>query len=629
MLSEKKLKELLFPYSKVRNVQDKLILRIDEAIENKRNIIVHAPTGLGKSAAALAPALKHAIKNKLTIFFLTSRHTQHKIAIDTLKEIKTKYNLDFYAVDIIGKKWMCGQGGVDALYSIEFIEYCKAMKADRKCEFFENTKNKTKLSVVAKKVIDELNNEIMPVEKLIETCIKEKLCPYEIALSLAKDSRVIIADYFYLINPNIRDNFFSRTNKSLPESIIIVDEGHNVPKRARELLTNKLSNFILKRAITEAKKLGYLETIENLVLIQNALNKLSSYLKPGDEMLIEKEQFLSLIKKEIDYDQLIADLEFIGDAIRETQKLSYIGSIAAFLEAWLGSDTGFARILSSVETRYGLLTTLSYRCLDPSIVTKDIFENSYSTIMMSGTLSPTEMYKEVLGFNEATITEEYKNPFPKKNRLSLIIPKTSTKFTLRNEAQFKDIAQICADIVNIVPGNTVIFFPSYNLRNSVNRYFSPLCKKTTFLENTKFNKQEKEDMLDRFKEYKNEGAVLLGVASGSFGEGIDLPGDLLKCVVVVGIPLQKPDLETKELIKYYEQKFRKGWDYGYVMPAITRSLQNAGRCIRSEDDKGAIIFLDQRYAWPHYKRCFPIDWEISMSLNYVDELKSFFVNSHL
>ncbi len=118
--------------------------------------------------------------------------------------------------------------------------------------------------------------------------------------------------------------------------------------------------------------------------------------------------------------------------------------------------------------------------------------------------------------------------------------------------------------------------------------------------------------------------VLLAVAAASFSESIDLPGDLLKCVIVVGLPLQPPDLETKELINYYDKKYSKGWDYGYILPAITKSLQAAGRCIRSETDKGAIIFLDQRYVWPNYKRCFPPDWKIKITEDYVEEIKNFF-----
>ena len=76
------LKEILFPHDKIRKIQDTVVNDVYGAIKDKRNMIVHAPTGIGKTASVLAPALSYAIDKDLTVFFLTSRQTQHKIAID-------------------------------------------------------------------------------------------------------------------------------------------------------------------------------------------------------------------------------------------------------------------------------------------------------------------------------------------------------------------------------------------------------------------------------------------------------------------------------------------------------------------------------------------------------------------
>jgi len=240
---------------------------------------------------------------------------------------------------------------------------------------------------------------------------------------------------------------------------------------------------------------------------------------------------------------------------------------------------------------------------------------------MSGTLSPTEMYADLLGFPKDSIKKEFPSPFPEENRLTLIIPKTTTKFTQRSEAQFNEISNVCSEIINSIPGNSAIYFPSYFLRDEIAKFFEPSCEKTIFYEQPKMTKEEKQNLLERFK--KNKKAVLLGVAAGSFGEGIDLPG-ILKCVIVVGLPLDRPDLETKELIKYYDLQYGKGWDYGYIMPALTRTMQNAGRCIRSGTDKGVIVFLDQRYTWPGYFKCFPSDWKIKITLDYANKINDFF-----
>jgi DNA excision repair protein ERCC-2 len=231
------------------------------------------------------------------------------------------------------------------------------------------------------------------------------------------------------------------------------------------------------------------------------------------------------------------------------------------------------------------------------------------------------MYKDILGFPENSFLEKYESPFPKDNRLTLIIPETTTKFSKRDENQFKRMAEISAEITNEIPGNCAIFFPSYDLRNNVNRYFQDLSRKTAFIEESLMSKSEKAEFLENFKKY--DSAVLLGAASGSFSEGIDLPG-ILKCVIVIGLPLSHPDLETKELIKYYDNKFSKGWDYGYIFPALNKTIQAAGRCIRSEHDRGVIVFLDERYSWDNYMKCFPIDWDLKITKLFMPRIREFF-----
>jgi DNA excision repair protein ERCC-2 len=481
------IKKVLFPYSKIRKIQDNLISEVYDTIKNKKNMVVHAPTGLGKTVATLGPALSIAVKNDLTVFFLTSRHTQHIIAINTLKAIKKKYDLDFTSCDIIGRKWMCPVEGIDKLYANDFDDYCKTQREENKCEFYSNTiKRSGRVTVKAKQVLQAIK-QLSPchTEKIFSLCNTEKLCPYEMSALLARDSKVIVCDYYYVFHPSISDSFFKKANKKLTNSIIIIDEGHNLPLRVRDLMTEKLSSFIIKRAISEAKKFKFEETASNLKILGDILVDIGIDLnEKKKEKLVKKDEFVNLINFVSSYDELITDFIFTGDEIRDKQRHSYVGSIAHFLENWLGYDLGFARIISKDENSI----TLSYRCLDPSLLTKSVVNNTFSTLIMSGTLTPTFMYKDILGFNNETLEKEFKSPFPKKNRLSLIIPETTTKFTKRNEKQFIDIAKICSKVIDNVPGNCAVFFPSYNLRNSVYTHLKNYCNKIMFLEESNLNK---------------------------------------------------------------------------------------------------------------------------------------------
>lgn len=623
--TDKEMERYLFPYDRIREVQEDMIEEVAGVLEDGKDLIVHAPTGLGKTVATLGPALKYALEKKKKIFFLTSRHTQHVIAIDTLRQIKEKYGLEFAAVDLIGRKWMCPVPGIAKMRTGDFYEYCKKQKEDGLCEYHSNTKDGNKLTTEAKRALTELKKESPThIEKFMTLCGRDDLCPHELATALAKEASVIVADYYYIFNQWIRDPFFSRAEITLPDCIVIADEGHNLPDRIRNMMTIKLSGTVIKRAVNEAKKIGDSETVSRLARLQDVLNEFSQGMRDGDERSVGKAEFIEKVSKIGDYDTIIEDLEFAAEQVRDKEKQSSLGTVSQFLDIWKGPDKGYVRLISQREFRRESVVMLSYRCLDPALVTRETIENAHSTILMSGTLTPTSMYKDILGFPQEAAERRYPSPFPEENRLSMIIPDTTTKFAARNEEMYERIARICADIVNIVPGNTALFFPSYFLRDRVYRHFSDISRKTSFLEMSDMTKEEKAEFLDRFKSYKDSGAALLGAVSGSFGEGIDLPGDLLKAVVVVGLPLQQPNLETKALINYYDEKFGKGWDYGYVGPAFTKTLQSAGRCIRSSEDRGVVVFLDERYTWPNYFKHFPIDWNIKVTKRYTDMIKEFF-----
>ncbi len=616
---------LLFPHETMRKVQNELIECVKKAIETKTPLIVHAPTGLGKTAATIAPALTAVKEKDLTVFFLTSRQTQHLIALQTLTAIKNKFDVNLGTVSVVGKRHLCAQPGAALMRSDDFAHYCKSMKEEGKCSNYLNTRNdKGFATMEADLATVQLKRESpCTSERVLDFGMTQEMCPYELSLLLAKDSKVIITDYNYLFNARIRDGFMAKINKQLEKAILIIDEGHNLPDRLRDEMTQRLTTTMLRRAINEAKKHGHDKEHDYLVEMQAVLQKLATGLYRDQEKLVTKETFVNEIKKIKDIDELMEDLDSAAEDIRALEEASAIGGVAAFMKGWTSGDAGFSRTVSVKDFRNEKSIILSHRCMDPSLLSRDVIAKAHTTILMSGTLTPTAMFADLLGFPKTTVQKEFPSPFPSINKCCLILPNGTTKFASRSEQQYQNIAKQCADIVNEIPGCSAIFFPSYALRDSVANYFNTACKKTVFTEDSKASKEDRQGLLERFSQYKQIGAVLLGVAAGSFGEGVDLPG-VLKCVIVVGIPLDRPDLETKELINYYDKKFHKGWDYGYVLPAITKTLQNAGRCIRSETDRGVLVFLDERYAQPMYSKCFPTDWNPRIALNPLPIIKQFF-----
>ncbi len=619
--------QILFPHEKVRESQKELIESITEAIGDKTNLIAHAPTGLGKTAAAISATLTYALEHKLNVFFLTPMHTQHMIAVETLKEIQKKFGKEINVVDLVGKRNMCLQSGVSSLTSGEFSEFCKSLMKEKNCDYYNNLIQKNDVSIQAKVTLESLKNVICHTEELKSIAKESDLCPYELACMHAHKANILILDYLHILDPNIRENLLRKTSKRLNDTILIFDEGHRLPEKCREVLSAKLTTYVLEQAAKEAQGEGHKEIGDDLRDIADILFQLSNKLEfKQEEILITKEEFLDKVKEVADYDELMGNFQFVADAVKETRKRSFCSSVSNFMKWWLGEEQGFVRILTrDFDKRGKPFVTISYNCLDPSLIMRELAEDSHSLICMSGTLSPTSMYKDLFGFE--TIAKEFDNPFPSKNKLTLIVPDTTTKFTARSPEMYEKIAEHCANIANSIPGNSAIFFPSYYLRDEVYSHFQDLCKKTTFLEMPGISKEEKYDLIDKFKTYKNSGAVLLGASAGNFGEGLDLAGDELKGVVIVGLPLGKPNLRTQELIKYYDLKFQKGWEYGYTLPALIKTRQNAGRCIRSETDKGVIVFLDARYTWSNYFKPFEKEPNLKVTKEPTDKIHEFFNNN--
>ncbi|RLI93521.1 MAG: hypothetical protein DRO90_03465, partial [Candidatus Altiarchaeales archaeon] len=178
-----------------------------------------------------------------------------------------------------------------------------------------------------------------------------------------------------------------------------------------------------------------------------------------------------------------------------------------------------------------------------------------------------------------------------------------------------------------IPGNVAVFFPSYEFMNSVMNFIS-ISRKEILVEKKNMKKEDRVELYKRLVAMANKrGCVLFGVQAGSLSEGIDYANNLLNGVIVVGLPLEIPSLEVKSLIEYYDFKFERGWDYGYIYPAMNRALQAAGRCIRSETDKGVIVLMDERFRWKNYRKCFPLDFEFIVTETPERYIEKFFGDS--
>ena len=604
----------LFPFENVRDRQSRLLEKARETIENEGNLIAHAPTGLGKTAASVTPGLEKALEEDKKVFFVTPRHSQHKIALETVRKVNERHDESFVSVDLIGKSHLC--------------------EADRgttagdgpSCPRYDNTYTDAhELTKQAKSMIDRIKHQNLSAEEVKEKC--ERVCPYEVLMNMTREADIIIGDYFHVFSPKVREIVFEKADCGLEDSIIVVDEAHNLPSRTRSLFTASVSIPLLDNGITECERFGYYNEGEKLERLKSILSSLAAdKLGLGDhEVEIEKKDFKEPVENFQELGDLVVELEKAAEEVREEKEKSHCASIAEFLDSWNGEDRGFIRFLKRERTSSGdREIKIKYSCLDPQISTKKPLNKSHASILMSGTLTPQEMYADLLGIQDATL-ETFKSPFPEENEVNLVVPTLTSKYSERDDDMLQKYAWYMAKSFESVEGNCAVFFPSYQMMHQIKELLRDRTERELFVEGRRMDKEEKQQLLDDFASTKKTGnSVLLGVAAGSFGEGVDFPGDILKAVFIAGIPLKKPDIETKGLIDFLDEKFNRGWDYGYSYPAMNQAIQAAGRCIRSSEDRGVIVYMDERYDWSNYRKVFPSDMKLKTSRAPWKEIENFF-----
>ncbi len=628
----KKMK-IYFRHNNFRKGQKEIIKDINETISQKKNILLHAPTGTGKTDSALSVAMRYAIDNDLKVLFLTPKTSQHKIAIEVLKEINEKYDLNLKAIDFVGKKHMC----IDPVASktgAEFYEVCNKMIKQRSCPFFNNIKPPEKIK--KEFTLQRINGYIKDATVLSHHQIislaenytsynnePQPLCAYELAKLFAKDCKLIIGDYYHVFSGKVASSVLSEINVSLSDCIVIVDEAHNLQERLVKLASKKLSTFMLHRCIEEAKTISK-KNIANIIqklldcFEKLAENKLTNNKK---EEVLKKEEIL-IPEIENNLFDFISEIEDTGIKYLEKNEShkSALVSLALFLEDWIVDKKEKIRFITKKK---GMLY-VCHNTVDISSITKPIFENVYSSVLMSATLTPLDMYRELYGFKKTDcLLKEHLCPFDAKKRLNLLVTNTTTKFTQRSEKEYKLIADSVSKTINSVPGNSIVFFPSFEILNNVVEYIKTM-KKTLVQQEAQSTRDFEEMIVDFKKLSKNYGGVLFAVMGGKASEGIDLPGDYLKCAVIVGIPLGVMTLEMKYKIDYYKEKYNNGWLYAYIQPAMQKVIQSAGRVIRSDTDRGIVVFIDRRYLWDNYRKCFPRDLRLKISRDVSKEVFDFF-----
>ncbi|WP_287583414.1 helicase C-terminal domain-containing protein, partial [Candidatus Borrarchaeum sp.] len=432
---------------------------------------------------------------------------------------------------------------------------------------------------------------------------------------------IIALSYLYIFDPNIRDNFLRLSlEKPLHECILIFDEAHNLPQIATEIASDSISKYSIKAVIKESKNFNS-KIIEqfgkalNSVLEQN----LKNFQKEDDETFIEPSEFLQQVEKRLGLtldDMFFKKMVKAGEVIqKQLLKLgkhprSFVKRTAEFMTKWIETSDriDFVHLLKRYKSSEKVKAQLTISALDPRYCTKPIIKSAFATICVSGTLQPISAFIDKIGLPSDTKNEVLPSPYSNDNVCAYICEGVSTALKQRTPETYSKMVDLISQICKNTPQNIGVFCASYNVLDGLlTAELEGALSKPLLTEKRQMSSQQNDKLIQQFKDFANfDGAVLLGVMGGRSAEGADYPGNEMNAVIIVGVPYASPTPMIQAQIKYYDTKFAgKGRIYGYNIPAMRRASQAAGRPIRSLTDRGAIIFLDYRFATPYLRGYLP------------------------
>ncbi|MHA1639850.1 MAG: helicase C-terminal domain-containing protein [Candidatus Heimdallarchaeota archaeon] len=607
----------IFPYKAVRAIQDELITTTFHALKERKNVVIEGANGLGKTIAALTAVLPIAREKDLQIVHICRTNKQADRVISELKEISKKTPIS--GVSIRGRKEMCPhelvQKHADDAATASVL--CGQLKKLRKCDYYNRMNDRLPHLKNALKVLSKTPSTST---EILEFCEESRICPYELILKLIDSVEVVAASYQYIFNPNIRETFLNKISRSMDEIVLIVDECHNIIDTAIDISSEQLSLYSIRQALKEAKAFNKVEFIR---LLRELIAILESFQERAEsEKQIDAQKILLQLSREVgatldlDYaDKLIAagfkiQKEYLA---RNKPPRSFLHRLGRFLRKFIltKSRPEFLHLVSNYRTRTeGWGTRFEVISLDARFTTKRVLEYVYNSIHISGTIEPIEAYTKIVGLDKLPlVTKVLPSPYTKANVQCYIINKLSTKLADRTPETYQKMTDVIAEAVNNTPANSGIFTASYVVLESLlDAGLERKIQLPLFYETKKMTATGNDRLVNEFKSFSSKGgAALMGVLGGRSSEGADFPGELMNTCIIVGIPYARPTTRIEAQIAYLDEQFeKKGREFGYIIPAMRRASQAAGRPIRSINDKGLIIFLDYRFAHTYTSRFLPI-----------------------
>lgn len=600
------IKQVEFPFE-YREGQKNLVSSVYRTILRKKKLFIQAPTGVGKTMASVFPAVK-AVGEELgeKIFYLTAKTITRTVAEQAFQKLKEQ-NMRYKVITLTAKEKIC------------FC--CRESKNEVAENEFSGGRPECNPEhcPYAKGHYDRVNDAVyelltstdeMSREALEEQAKKHRVCPFEMALDVALWVDAVICDYNYVFDPNAHlKRFFSEGVQG--EYLFLIDEAHNLVERGRQMYSAEIykEDFLAVKRLVKTEDMKLARRLEECNKILLAMKKeCENYqIHEGISHIYLK---LMNVMTEMETYLEICDKKDVRDAV-----LDLYFSIRSFLNIYDRLDENYV-IYSEYQNDGRFMLKLF--CVNPAANLQEFLDMGNSAVFFSATLLPIQYYKKLLSTEKDNYAIYADSTFDTGKRLLLNGTDVSTKYTMRTEGMYRRYAQYIFDTVEAKSGNYMAFFPSYKFMEAVYEEFLVLTNSEEakdqeeiecILQSHFMNEEAREIFLETFEEERTGSLVGFCVMGGIFSEGIDLAEEKLIGAFIVGTGLPQVCNEREILKQFFDKQNLPGFDYAYLYPGMNKVLQAAGRVIRTEEDRGIILLLDERFRERRCRETFPREWK--------------------
>ena len=576
--------EFPFPY---RKGQRDLAVSVYRTILRKKKLFIQAPTGVGKTISTVFPAVK-AVGEELgeKIFYLTAKTITRTVAEQAFETLREQ-NLKFKVITLTAKEKIC------------FCEETSCNPDD--CPYAKGHFDRVN-DAVYELLMQE---DVMSREVLEAQARKHKVCPFEMALDVSTWVDGVICDYNYVFDPDARlRRFFAESGAG--GYLFLIDEAHNLVERGRQMYSAELckEDFLAVKKLVKGEAPRFAKRLEACNKILLAMKKECENYKVLDNISHFGIQLMNVLSETDRYLEECVDKE-----VRETV-LDFYFQVRSFLNIYDGLDENYVIYTEYQENGRFVLKLF---CVNPAANLQKCLDKGNSAVFFSATLLPIQYYKRLLSTEKDNYAVYIDSSFDKKKRLLMNGVDVSTRYTMRSREMYQRYATYIFRVVKAKMGNYLIFFPSYRFMEDVYQEFTQLLasdeeEMELVIQQKHMDEEERENFLRAFEMGREKSLIGFGVLGGIFSEGIDLTNEKLIGTLIIGTGLPQVCNEREILKSYFDQKGLYGFDYAYRYPGMNKVLQAAGRVIRTEDDHGVILLLDERFQREKGKEIFPKEW---------------------